>query len=136
MPGLIGVVIRWQPELCQRTGFFDQCSFRYIFFTAAGQTVTIDTSSASCYDMDWTGATNNPTFSHGSSSSLHTYGILTFISAMTVSYIGIVDYGPQISSGTNLYDLTSENPLTLESPLTLNELIINSSFNANGYSLN
>ena len=105
-------------------------------FTAAGQTVTIDTSSASCYDMDWTGATNNPTFSHGSSSSLYTYGILTFISAMTVSYIGIVDYGPQISSGTNLYDLTAENPLTLESPLTLNELIVNSSFNANKYCLN
>ena len=56
--------------------FFDANSF-----SAAGQTVLVDTSIATCRDMIWTNANNNPTFQTGS--ELHIYGSLSLIPNMT-----------------------------------------------------
>lgn len=52
-------------------------------FSTSGQTVTID-ADAFCYDMSWTGATNNPTLTASSTwYELEIYGSLTTISSMT-----------------------------------------------------
>ncbi len=53
-------------------------------FSAPGQTVTVDIDGARCRNMDWTGATNTPTFSASGSAwdILEIHGSLTFISAM------------------------------------------------------
>ena len=56
-------------------------------FSAGSQTVTVD-AAAYCLDMDWTGATNTPTFA--GSQPLNSYGSLTFIAAMTQTYTGII----------------------------------------------
>lgn len=58
-------------------------------FSAAGQTVTINTT-AYCLDMDWTGATNSPTLT--GSSTLNLYGSLTLIANMTYSYTGTIGF--------------------------------------------
>ena len=55
--------------------YFDASSF-----TEAEQTVTVD-ALAYCLSMDWTGATNTPTF--GGGYRVNIYGSLTFIAAMT-----------------------------------------------------
>ena len=53
-------------------------------FNIASQTVVMDNSNNQCFDMDWTGATNNPTLTM-TSKTWWIYGSLTLISAMTVS---------------------------------------------------
>ena len=68
-------------------GTDDNAIFDLNSFDSASQTVTVD-ATASCLDMDWTGATNNPTL--GGSSLLNIYGSLTFIAAMTVNRGGAV----------------------------------------------
>jgi hypothetical protein len=69
------------PPNFQDDVFFDQNSF-----SAAGQTVTINTD-ASCKDMTWTNV-NNPTLAGPSSNTTRIYGSLTFASTMTLSYNG------------------------------------------------
>jgi hypothetical protein len=54
-------------------------------FTAASQVLTVD-AAANCLNMDWTGATNSPTFA--GTQNLTTNGNITFIAAMTNSYTG------------------------------------------------
>jgi hypothetical protein len=51
-------------------------------FSSGGQTVTLD-ATASCLDMDWTGATNTPAVAHNNLCLI--YGSATFISAMSLS---------------------------------------------------
>jgi len=57
--------------------FFDANSF-----SGGGLTVTVN-ATFSCLNMDWTGATNSPTFA--GASAIQLYGNLTLISAMTWS---------------------------------------------------
>ena len=68
-------------------GVDDNAIFDANSFDNPGQTVTVD-ASATCLDMDWTGATNTPTFA--GSQPLNSYGSLTFIAAMTQTYTGII----------------------------------------------
>lgn len=63
----------------------DNAYFDALSFTGAGQVVTVD-AAAYCLDMDWTGATNNPTFSAITNSrTISLYGSLTFIADMTIA---------------------------------------------------
>ncbi|MEI6767220.1 MAG: hypothetical protein WCM76_16440, partial [Bacteroidota bacterium] len=58
-------------------------------FTPSSNTVTIDVSNAYCKDMTWTGATNYPTLTTGSSAyNLRISGSLTLIAAMNFSFSG------------------------------------------------
>ncbi len=70
------------PPTFQDNVFFDANSF-----SAAGQTVTLD-GQAYCNDMDWTGVSNNPTFTGISTNELHIFGSLTFAAAMNRTYLG------------------------------------------------
>jgi len=55
-------------------------------FSSANQTVNITTRTATCNNMDWTGATNSPTLtSTGGVYGIEISGSATFISAMTVT---------------------------------------------------
>ena len=53
----------------------DNVHFDLHSFSTTGQTVTINVNNAYCKNMDWTGATNSPTFN----------GILTTISFLTTN---------------------------------------------------
>lgn len=67
--------------------FFDANSFP----SAASKTVSIDSASAYCRNMNWTGALNNPIFQNSSYAqsfgTLNIYGSLTFISGMTFNVL-------------------------------------------------
>ncbi|NCA86880.1 MAG: hypothetical protein EOM83_15155, partial [Clostridia bacterium] len=70
--------------------FFDANSF-----SAAGQTVTLVgdvTNSVNCRNMNWAGATNNPTFTSTSSYSLRIYGSLTLTPNMTYAFNGLIHF--------------------------------------------
>ena len=82
------------PPNFQDDVFFDQNSF-----SAAGQTVTVNTD-ASCKDMTWTNV-NNPTLVGPSSNTTRIYGSLTFASTMTLSYNGEI-YFEATSSGKTI----------------------------------
>jgi hypothetical protein len=69
------------PPNFQDDVFFDQNSF-----SAAGQTLTVNTD-ASCRDMTWTNV-NNPTLAGPSSNTTRIYGSLRFAATMTLSYNG------------------------------------------------
>jgi len=71
------------PPNFQDDVFFDQNSF-----SAAGQTVTINTD-ASCRDMSWSNV-NNPILAGPSSNTTRIYGSLTFAPTMTMTYNGEV----------------------------------------------
>jgi hypothetical protein len=64
-------------------------------FTAASQVLTVDATSY-CLDMDWTGATNNPTFAHNAIMII--YGNYTGIAAM--SHTGVSAMACYATSGT------------------------------------
>jgi len=74
-------------------------------FTVGGQTVTID-ATAYCADMDWTGATDNPTLDF--STNLDAHGDVTLIAAMSITGIAYLSFpsGAQ-SLTTNGTALTS-----------------------------
>ena len=61
----------------------DSVYFNASSFTTTGQIVTMDVT-ANCLNMDWTGATNNPTLA--GTGILNIYGSLTFIAAMTDNF--------------------------------------------------
>ena len=77
--------------------FFDNKSF-----SVAGQSMTIDIPAA-CKNMNWTGATNTPTFT--GSNMLYIGGSLTLINAMTTSYAGIIVFNGSGAGNT----ITSSN---------------------------
>lgn len=56
-------------------------------FSSSGQTVAINTATAQCRDMTWTGSTNTPTldFSSGGTRLITIYGSLTLISGMILA---------------------------------------------------
>jgi len=92
----------------------DNAYFDANSFAAAGEVVTIDVV-ASCANMDWTGATNNPTLTSPSSgtTSIQISGNLTLIAAMTFSldatHTYIASYGSAAKSWT-----TAGNTITCE----------------------
>lgn len=63
----------------------DNVYFTSNSFSAGSATVTID-ADASCFDIDWTGATNNPVLA--GTFSLSISGSATFISTMSVALTG------------------------------------------------
>ncbi len=68
--------------------FFDANSF-----TAPGQVVTVigdASSNARAMNMDWTGATNNPTLAGASTQTLRIHGSLTFIPGISFTFAGPV----------------------------------------------
>jgi hypothetical protein len=64
----------------------DNTIFNANSFTAASQILTVD-AAASCLAMDWTGATNTPTF-YFNGFSLTASGSCTFIDAMSITNSG------------------------------------------------
>jgi len=60
----------------------DSINFGALSFNGAGQVVTVD-ASTNILNMDWTNATNSPTFTINN--TLSVYGSITFISAMTLT---------------------------------------------------
>ncbi|MEI6767218.1 MAG: T9SS type A sorting domain-containing protein, partial [Bacteroidota bacterium] len=75
-------------------------------FTSVNKTVTVNVSSASCKDMDWTGSASSPVFTTTSgSNTLSVYGSLTLISGMTWSFTGPVSFAATSTGKT----ITSAN---------------------------
>ncbi|MBL4657286.1 MAG: hypothetical protein JKX73_04745, partial [Flavobacteriales bacterium] len=73
--------------------FFDANSF-----VVAGQIVALDQTIEYCLSMDWTGATNSPTFSLDK--ELQVYGSLKFINNMVVTGTGTTKFLSSISGNT------------------------------------
>ncbi len=70
----------------------DDVFFDTLSFSAGGQTVTIDANS-NCANMDWSLATNSPTFTGTSAFTLTIAGTAcTFIDAMTYSFAGELSF--------------------------------------------
>ncbi len=99
----------------------DNVFFDALSFTGAGQTVTVD-AAASFRDMDWTGATNTPTFAVGN--PLFVYGNVTFILAMVVTLsAGIAWESPAGILTSNGLDLTSIGYIQVDASLTLGDAL-------------
>ncbi|MFY9309535.1 MAG: T9SS type A sorting domain-containing protein [Bacteroidia bacterium] len=63
--------------------FFDANSF-----STAGQSVTINVPTAYCNNMNWTGATNNPSIEGTYTSVFKIYGSLTLAAGMAFNFVG------------------------------------------------
>lgn len=113
-------------------------------FTAAGQTVTVNTA-ANCLDMDWTGATNSPTFSGTSSFGISIYGSFTLISSMNISVLGsktfaatsagktITTAGKTLSTGAVSFDGVGGGWILQNDFVTTGIIVLNNgSLNTNG----
>ena len=81
-------------------------------FTAGSQSVTINGASV-CNNMDWTGATNTPTWT--GTNALTIYGSLTTIAGMNFTYSGTITFAA--TSGTNTI---TTGGLTLNTSMTFN----------------
>lgn len=78
-------------------------------FSSASQVVDINGATAVCKDMDWTGATNNPSLYAGDAGSLSIYGSLTFISAMSITGV-YADFGIKfMSTGSETIDMSGKS---------------------------
>ena len=88
-----GSAIGCGPSLLDNV-YFDANSF-----TATGQTVTIDVTSVTIVDMDWTGVTNNPTL-NWNSKTINLNGSLTFVSGMTITNMNTLNLGATTSGKT------------------------------------
>jgi len=67
--------------------FFDNNSFSTI-----GQTVIINSLTAFCRNMNWTGVTNNPTLAGPVANLLKIYGSLRFVPGMNMLFAGEVNF--------------------------------------------
>jgi len=90
----------------------DDVTFDANSFDAASQVVTIDSGTAYCKNMDWTGATNSPTIA--GSSWIYIYGDFQVIAAMTWSHSGRI----YLNAG-GAHNLTS-NGLSIGGELVFN----------------
>lgn len=84
--------------------FFDANSF-----TATGQIVDINVGNATCRDMTWTGSLYNPEFSGHFLHNLRIFGSLTFIQAMSLTFLGVAYFeatslGKTITSAGNKFN--------------------------------
>ncbi|MEI6766288.1 MAG: T9SS type A sorting domain-containing protein [Bacteroidota bacterium] len=92
-----------------------------VFFNAAsgltsGTTMTIDTSEASCRNMDWTGV-NMPTFNSSDYlNNLHIYGSLKFSPSMTYSFDGRLNFDASTTGNT----ITTAGHLLYQTPIFFN----------------
>ncbi len=126
--------------------YFDSNSFSMPL-----QTVTIDIFSANCQDIDWTGATNNPTLVFMNSIAI--YGSLTFIPAMTCTQMGGLNFSTSSPATTidfgdiNLpmmqinFQMGSTGTWTMLSDMNMtdmNAMIMfnDGNLNTNGYNIN
>lgn len=84
-------------------------------FNAPGAIVTLDVQNAFCRDLNWTGATNNPTFNYqnpnqfSANNVLRVFGSLTLIPNMTVN-VGKMEF--EGFSGVTKNIITAAHPLT------------------------
>jgi len=91
----------------QTSCFFDANSF-----SGASQSVALDADGA-CWNVNWTGATHNPTFNFGTS-TLTVGGALTQIAAMSVGgttgsvYAHVLTLNPNAGSQYNLTGITTD----------------------------
>ncbi len=83
-------------------GTTDNVFFGASAFNGAGQVVTVD-ATASCKNMDWTGATNSPTLA--GSQNFNFYDNVTFISAMVITYNG--NFSPKGNVNLNMGGLAT-----------------------------
>jgi hypothetical protein len=90
-----GAVFHSQVPTPSDNVFFDGNSF-----TASGQVVIIDQTIVQCYNMSWTGVTNNPSFVILTSNKLRILGSLTFVSGMTTTITGDVSFESSTSGQT------------------------------------
>ena len=91
----------------------DNVHFDSNSFDGTGQTVTIIAGGDAnnivvCHNLDWTGASFNPTLTGNSNQTLRIYGSLTLISSMSYSFAGTVnfeatDLGNTITSGGKVF---------------------------------
>ena len=104
-------------------GAGDDVRFDANSFTVGAQTVTVD-ATANCKDMDWTAATNTPTFAIDS--TLNVYGsVLVFIFAMAISGTSAIIFrnsctlttAGQIMTG--YYDVKDDKTLTMADAVTV-----------------
>lgn len=142
-----GAAFHLQPPTQNDDVFFDANSF-----SGPLQSVTIDIFNAECRNMDWTGATNNPTLAGMNSISI--YGSLTFIPAMSCTMSGGL-YFTSNSPLTNIntggltlanvqqfsFQMGSTGTWTLLSDINLtsvfNSIMFNDgNLNTNGYTIN
>jgi len=79
------------PSGCAPTGI-DNVFFDANSYTLAGQTTTIDITTAFCKNMDWTGAANTPTLGGPAANTLKIYGSLKFVTGMNLSFLGTVSF--------------------------------------------
>jgi hypothetical protein len=105
----------------------DMCIFDGSSFGSTGLTVTYD--SGSCGSIDWTNATNSPTFTLGA--NLVVNGSLTFISGMTFTpatyRVSVSGTGISINSGgKSFYTMTILGTVTLLNNVTATSSIASS----------
>ncbi|MEM9931631.1 MAG: hypothetical protein AAF840_17625, partial [Bacteroidota bacterium] len=84
----------------QAPGSDDDVFFDANSFTGPGQTVTMNTDIIFCRDMDWSGATGNPTLTGGTSVTIMIYGSLRLIDAMNYSMAGSVVFTGDLPDNT------------------------------------
>jgi hypothetical protein len=80
-------------------GVNEDAIFDAASFTTTGQIVTVN-ATANCYNLDWTNATNNPTFTH-TSQMLIVYGSYLLCENMTLNRTGSSQIILGIASGSS-----------------------------------
>jgi gliding motility-associated-like protein len=76
--------------------FFDNNAFN-----AAGQSVTINTLTAICKSINWTGVTNNPSFICPLANNMRVYGSFVCASGMTLDFNGALNF-ESTTTGNNI----------------------------------
>ncbi|MBC8147028.1 MAG: hypothetical protein H8E98_03450, partial [Bacteroidetes bacterium] len=84
--------------------FFDVNSF-----SATAQIVDINVGNATCRNMTWTGSLYNPEFSGYVKHNLRIFGSLTFVQAMSLTFLGVTYFeattlGQTITSAGNVFN--------------------------------
>lgn len=110
----------------------DNVYFNANSYTAASQVLTVD-AAGYCLNMDWTGATNNPSIS--GTQPLNVYGNMTTIATMTWSHYGFVYFKGAagqllttngLSLSCNIDKATTATTLTLADALTCARVYVES----------
>lgn len=141
-----GALFHLQAPTANDDVFFDANSF-----SGPLQVVTIDIFNAECRNMDWTGATNNPTLAGANSITIN--GSLTFIPGMSCTMTGNLQlYTDNPATTLNFggidlpmmqifFQFGSIGTWTLQSDInmtSINAMIMfnNGNLNTNGYTIN
>jgi gliding motility-associated-like protein len=84
----------------QAPGSDDDVYFDANSFTGPSQTVTLNTDIIFCRDLDWSGATNTPTFTGGTSVTIMVYGSLELTPAMIYTMNGSIVFTGDLPDNT------------------------------------